>query len=92
LQVQGVGGSVLGWRGDRGWFGDQTLLDADDRDGLELQAFHRVHGSGPNGLGVAPPVQRDRLDARDPQRLACLAYQGSGPGGHADGMRLDAVG
>ena len=87
-----MGGGVLGRRGDRGWFGDQAALDADDRDGLELQALHRVHRAGPDGLSAAPAVQRDRHDAGGLERLACLADQGGGPGGHADRMRLDAGG
>ena len=80
------------FRGDRRGRGNQALLDADDRDGLELQALHRVHGAGPDGLGVRPAAQRDRRDAVGLQRLARLAHQAGGPGRHADGMRLDAGG
>ena len=92
LQVLGMGGGVLGFRGDRRWFGNQALLDADDRDGLELQALHGVHGSGPNGLGTTPAVQRDRRDAGRLQRLTRLADQAGGSGRHADGMGLEACG
>ena len=92
LQVLGVRGGVLGFRGDRRGRGNQALLDADDRDGLELQALHRVHRARPDGLGVPPAAQRDRRDAVGLQRLARLAHQAGGPGRHADGMRLDAGG
>ena len=49
---------VLVFRGDRRWFGNQALLNADDRDGLELQALHRVHGADPDGLRAAAAAQR----------------------------------
>ena len=92
LQILGVHGGVLVFGGDRRGRGHQALLDADDRDRLELQALHRVHGSGPDGLGVRPAAQRDRRDAVGLQRLARLAHQAGGPGRHADGIRLDACG
>ena len=60
LQVLGMRDGVLAFRGDRRRVRNQALLDADDRDGLEFQALHRVHGSGPNGLRAAAAVQRDR--------------------------------
>ena len=90
LQVLGVRDRIFAFRGDRRWFGNQTVLDADDRDGLELQALHRVHGSGPDRLRAAAAAQRDRHDAVSLQHLARLANQAGGPGGHADGLRLDA--
>jgi hypothetical protein len=43
----GVGDGVFAFRGDRRWLGDQ--VHADDRDGLELQALHGVHGADPDG-------------------------------------------
>jgi len=45
LQVLGMRDGVLAGRGDRRWIWDQSLFNADDRDGLELQALHRVHGA-----------------------------------------------
>ena len=89
LHVLGMGDGVLGCRGDRGWFGNQALLDADDRDRLELQALHRVHGAGPDGLRAARAVQRGRRDAVGSQRLAGLPNQAGGPRRHANGLRLD---
>ena len=53
LQVLGMGDGVLALRGDRGWFWNQALLDADDRDGLELQALHSVHGACLDSLRAA---------------------------------------
>ena len=89
LHVLGMGNGVLGCRGDRGWFGNQALLDADDRDRLELQALHRVHGAGPDGLRAARAVQRGPSRCRHYQRLAGLPNQAGGPGHHANGLRLD---
>ncbi len=90
LQVLSIGEDVLGFRGNGSRFRDQPLLDADNRDGLELQALHGLHGAGPDGRGAIPPAQRGRRDADGGQRLTSLADQGGGPGGHADRMRLDA--
>ena len=53
LQVLGMRDGVLAFRGDRRRFRNQALLYADHRDGLELQALHRVHGAGPDGLRAA---------------------------------------
>ena len=46
LQVLSVGDGIFAFRGNRRWFGDQALLDTDDRDGLELQPLHHVHRPG----------------------------------------------
>ena len=90
LQVLGVREGVLGLRGDGARFRDQALLHADDGDGLELQALHGVHRAGPDGRDMAPAAQRGGGDAGGLQRLARLADQGGGSGGHADGMGLEA--
>ena len=90
LQVLGMGDRVFAFRGDRRWFRNQALFHADDRDGLELQAFHRVHGADPDGLRVAPAPQGDRHDAVGFQRLTCLANQAGRAGRYPDGLRLDA--
>ena len=55
-QVLRVSDGVFAFRGDRRWFGNQALLHADDRDGLELQALHRVHGTGPDTLRTAAAI------------------------------------
>ena len=90
LQVLGMRDGVFAFWGDRRWIRNQALFNADNSDGLEFQAFHRVHGVGAHGARPAAAAQRDRHDAVGFQRLACLANQAVGPGRHADGLRLDA--
>src|SRR6202012_2573861 len=64
LQVLVVGGGVLGNGSDGEGGGDLACLDADDRDGLEFQALHGVHGPGPDGLGR--PAAGGREGGDDP--------------------------
>jgi hypothetical protein len=43
----------VGWRHGGGG-GNLAVLDADDRDGLEFEALHAVHGPHPDLVGGGP--------------------------------------
>ena len=90
LEVLDVRQRILILRGEGRRIRDHALLDADHRDGLELQALHGVHGAGPDPSRPASAADRRRVDAIRFQSLAGLAHQAGGSGRHPDRVRFEA--